>query len=1206
MSQSVKDEELKATVEDHVDPGNPAQEEYQELGGQADTLPAPSEQTNSTERALFTNRDVEAKSVTGDKERNAEPDPDPDSEAETLIQSPEKKKSMASETTNVIYPVTAAVPSDTTFVATDNVSDQENIDEKQKRSQERSAHDAPKRSSRHSSPLSSPVLQNLAAIDSELGDHQDDGSTSDPGSSEAEDKNENAPDDPSQAFDKMLKHKKRRRPSDLATSSSTHKRTKRTSLDALDKRKTRSATYPENSGESSSPEPTIRREHRRGASTQIPIDGERRRRGRPPNILTRRNVSVSRDSNSDDDSEQGKRPRTNLQKLMSTDHDAMSPAKVGPRKWKDKNGRTYLARACAAQDLELAKQKFEERPGDLNMADNAGNTPLQIAALEGYADIVGFLLSKGADVNVRNLDKDTPLIDSVENGHVEVIRLLLAHGANPRMGNAKGDEPFELVPKDDENFDIIRKMLADAKERGTKRPSQDEQELVRDGASSRAPSATSPRESPPIGPRSPPAVNSRRRTGRSESTRNDLLWAQNTPESLVKLSAKGDVQGVAGALEVIGKASTEAVIAAAKAGHYEALNMLIAIGNPVTDPQPVPKFPPGYSTPLLAAIGRGHPDVVKLLVTQSGFNPTKRFRERTYFELAEDRKGSKWEEEYNILKEAYDKYSIARGRKPSSPHGARDVERARPSVRRSPSVTSPTGTAPSPELSYKGKLKPEQDKTVEDPDTKQQDDEDKRGEFKAKHRTRRSQGDLPPMLGIDGDTSVQKRRRLMTGKEHRNRHTVNTSSDNEGVEMDTVEVKQEEDTLPALKRTREMQSPETKNGAKDMRKKRRTIPDSSPEPRSRPVDDGLADEVLRQAGQRDPPKVPLSDASKRDSQSSTNRTVAEPLVETIQQLQQDSAVNVDPTDFIGDLTESVPPSKPLTLDLLPPPRSKASPEMETAVEDTQEQADKERARQEAIRRQEEVAREEQRRKDQEAAVQAEAEAEAARQREASRRLAQIEAEQAAERERVEALPVVLARTARMINNGDGRVKSPEWMRHFIPLYTAQTQQLDPACDASEKTHMWMPNFQAACLLCTKDLSLLDFPSFDRRMATEHERKCLWRVARNKLSYDFNASFTSIERMTQLDRIGQQKFMAMSDLFWIRLSDFMGQVPRFSHLSNLHLHTQPISLKSYSSLNLDRRREDSLAHKPVLLNGIGSPSARALLSVNGADGTNGSS
>lgn len=111
------------------------------------------------------------------------------------------------------------------------------------------------------------------------------------------------------------------------------------------------------------------------------------------------------------------------------------------------------------------KQDSSKRPEDLNTEDNAGNTPLQIAALEGFEEIVEFLSSKGAEVNIRNVDKDTPLLDAVENGHVKVVKLLLKYDADPRLANAKGNEPYEMVHPGADNYAELRRRLTEARSR---------------------------------------------------------------------------------------------------------------------------------------------------------------------------------------------------------------------------------------------------------------------------------------------------------------------------------------------------------------------------------------------------------------------------------------------------------------------------------------------------------------------------------------------------------------------------------------------------------------------------------------------------------------------------------------------------------------------------------------------------------------------
>ncbi|KAI5295505.1 Set3 complex subunit [Ascosphaera acerosa] len=415
---------------------------------------------------------------------------------------------------------------------------------------------------------------------------------------------------------------------------------------------------------------------------------------------------------------------------LSTSH-AASPARQMPKRRRDQNGRTPLARACAAQEFQAAKAYYHEVPDDLNIPDNAGNTPLQIASLEGCADIVEFLIGCGCEVETKNIDKDTPLIDAVENGHLDVVKLLLDAGANPRAGNAQGDEPYDLVPIDSDNYDEIRRVIAEAKAKSRRRKSVDERGGT-GGARGASGSADSVKGSPQPasallaadGPstsngasagnrhvRSPAphfaASNgsnaSRRRTVRSETTRNDLLWTQLTFEGLRDFAAKGDLEGTASILEVLQKADTESLIAAAKGGHDEVLGLLLGIGEPDPDPDPVPGHREGFNTPMLAAIGRGNEQVIRLLLDQRGFNPTRRiFRGYAYHELAEQRKGDQWEAEYDLLKKAYDEYvppspRLRRGQRESRQSAARrrGATRERRTRRRANTSDSDLEMAPS-------------------------------------------------------------------------------------------------------------------------------------------------------------------------------------------------------------------------------------------------------------------------------------------------------------------------------------------------------------------------------------------------------------------------------------------------------------------------------------------------------------------------------
>ncbi|KAI4247407.1 MAG: hypothetical protein LQ352_006163, partial [Teloschistes flavicans] len=392
-----------------------------------------------------------------------------------------------------------------------------------------------------------------------------------------------------------------------------------------------------------------------------------KRRKAPPPPLTDRPRQASEDSHGDSDESSSAHSHPRLQKLASISHSVMSPAKLSHKKNRDRNGLTLLARACAV-DITEASKWLKERPDDVDVPDNAGNTPLQIASLKGLADVVQLLLEAGCDISCKNIDMDTPLIDAVENGHLEVVQLLLKAGLDPRQSNAKGEEPIDLVDPDDDGYDEIRSALLAARHNeALRRPSGDHSAVDRDNdLSSLGHSAASPTngqtgKSPP-----PPGPGARRRTARSQPTQDALLWVNPTPARLREACGKNDPQMVDHILKMRPEVGTDAVITAARAGHEVVLEILFAVGKPDHDPDPVESedFRPGRNTPMLAAIGRGFIPIIKLLVSQRGFNPTRRiFRGLTYWELSKDRKGSNWEEEYAILKEAYDDYKLHGGRR---------------------------------------------------------------------------------------------------------------------------------------------------------------------------------------------------------------------------------------------------------------------------------------------------------------------------------------------------------------------------------------------------------------------------------------------------------------------------------------------------------------------------------------------------------------
>lgn len=406
------------------------------------------------------------------------------------------------------------------------------------------------------------------------------------------------------------------------------------------------------------------RTHRRSASSNSAANGPSNKKRKLPAPLRATKDRHSIDEESDDDSSVGEssHPRRSRTRNLATPPtgDSLLSVKMPPHKKRSPFGRTDLADACEDGDITKARRFLQEKPQDLDVADPAGNTPLQCASLNGHVEVVKLLLDAGCNLHCVNNVKDSPLLDAVENGHLEVVKLLLAAGANPKIRNEKGEEPIDKIDKSGDDADAIRQALKTA--RANAAPTQtvaSVQSPHTENYSSRS-----------------------RRTqshGRSTKTGDNHLYTSYTVNSLRAASARGDLQTVGQILQVLvtdGFDDPESLVAAARGGHDEVLQILLGFGNADPDPPPLENKDWEHATPMLAAIGSDNIKVIELLLAKiddDKFDPTKRHHGNTYYEIANQRRGPLWEEEERILKAAFDKYSSGAKTRPShtSPRGAR-------------------------------------------------------------------------------------------------------------------------------------------------------------------------------------------------------------------------------------------------------------------------------------------------------------------------------------------------------------------------------------------------------------------------------------------------------------------------------------------------------------------------------------------------------
>ncbi|KAJ6138282.1 hypothetical protein N7471_004768 [Penicillium samsonianum] len=862
----------------------------------------------------------------------------------------------------------------------------------------------------------------------------------------------------------------------------------------------------------------------------------------PTPVLTDSGRHSSEDRQSTSSSQSGSPlPGAHLRKLGSGVGASASPAKqMGPKKLRDKSGRTPLARA---------------------------QHPLQIASLAGEAEIVKFLLDAGCEINTKNIDKDTPLIDAVENGNVEVVKLLLDAGANPRTVNAEGDEPYELVPSfvDDDEYDEMRKALADAKV--NLRPGRRSEEHTR--PESKEPSSRRASAPPPVG------AGNRRKGGRSEATRNDLLWTKPTFENLREFAAKGDEAGVVSILNILQKADNASLIAAAKGGHHDVLSLLYAMGNADADPNPLRGQKPGYNTPMLAAIGRGNSAVIQLILNQPGFNPTRRlFEERTYFELSRGRQGENWEDEYQILKEAYERFGGSdKRRKDDSPRRARgkEKEEKRPPRRGSSSPvarkkhnTSPNANRNRDSLKDMDPIKEKRRQKEHDP-SRPSDSSKPKSSLSARRDSESS--------GVAPNEDIRKRR-LIAGRRPQERRPSLFSSDSLSGREEAP--KPRVDTAPdntlSLKRIRADGSPERSRSRgtdsdrlspEARKKKRRVVSEdkssgathgaprqpndaSKPHPRRPHEESNRAAEPQphkpTDASKKPPtrPTSPRHDPAKKNGD--TKRESHEPRADTME--------------------DTMAVAKRIELEAHERRRAQAKKaEEERAANEKRiaEEAERDRLAKEEAERvaQVEKAEEEDRKRkeiEQRRAKQAEDDRLKRLEQERARAAKMRRDREAAEHRRREALPSRLRVAANLVGSNNPRAKSHEWLKSFMPLVTALTRQLDPSCGVDVADEKWIPNYLVAPLLATNDLQLSQYASWEKRKATPTQRVNLWRVTRRMLTHTDDVGFqsSSIGQIMQKDCDTRPKYFEMEHVFWIRLSDFTDLVPHIPHLHGLEL------------------------------------------------------
>ncbi|PVD23407.1 hypothetical protein C0Q70_16676 [Pomacea canaliculata] len=113
---------------------------------------------------------------------------------------------------------------------------------------------------------------------------------------------------------------------------------------------------------------------------------------------------------------------------------------------------------AARGDLEEFIRAFNAGPRRLCMKDTRGQTPLHVAAISGFCNIVDYIIEQNINLDTVDNEGDTALHCAVRNNHVDIIESLLDAGATSSITNLRHMAPLHIAC-DLGNLDALEAML---------------------------------------------------------------------------------------------------------------------------------------------------------------------------------------------------------------------------------------------------------------------------------------------------------------------------------------------------------------------------------------------------------------------------------------------------------------------------------------------------------------------------------------------------------------------------------------------------------------------------------------------------------------------------------------------------------------------------------------------------------------------------
>ncbi|XP_031566534.1 B-cell lymphoma 3 protein-like [Actinia tenebrosa] len=117
----------------------------------------------------------------------------------------------------------------------------------------------------------------------------------------------------------------------------------------------------------------------------------------------------------------------------------------------DRNGQTPLHLACQGGHVNIVKAIYECTAADrsrlnVNAKNFEGLSPLHLATICGNRDLIGMVISMGADINIKDASSGrTALHHAVESGRYHVVEYFLSRGASANVPTFSGNTPLHTA-----------------------------------------------------------------------------------------------------------------------------------------------------------------------------------------------------------------------------------------------------------------------------------------------------------------------------------------------------------------------------------------------------------------------------------------------------------------------------------------------------------------------------------------------------------------------------------------------------------------------------------------------------------------------------------------------------------------------------------------------------------------------------------------